>query len=54
MGVKKMPIDQHLIDALEAGMPQCAGVALGVDRLVMLALDKHHISEVITFSINNA
>lgn len=54
MGIKKMPIDQHLIDALEAGMPQCAGVALGVDRLMMLALDKHHISEVITFSINNA
>src|SRR5690606_29746582 len=34
----ELPIDQHLIDALRQGLPECAGVALGVDRLVMLAL----------------
>ncbi len=32
-----MPFDGHLLAALGHGMPPCAGVALGVDRLLMLA-----------------
>jgi lysyl-tRNA synthetase class 2 len=30
------PYDAHLIEALASGMPDCAGVALGIDRLLML------------------
>lgn len=45
----ELPIDEHLLSALSHGMPECAGVALGVDRLVMLALEAKHINEVITF-----
>ena len=45
------PIDHHLINALEAGLPGCAGVALGVDRLIMLALNQSHIEQVIAFDI---
>ncbi len=45
----ELPIDEHLLSALSHGMPECAGVALGVDRLVMLALNAKHINEVITF-----
>jgi elongation factor P--(R)-beta-lysine ligase len=49
LGRDPMPIDDHLIAALEAGLPECAGVALGVDRLVMTALRERDIRKVITF-----
>lgn len=49
-----MEIDQRLIAALEAGMPPCAGVALGLDRLIMLALKAARIQEVISFPIDRA
>lgn len=37
-GLPQQPIDTNLLEALKVGMPDCSGVALGVDRLVMLAL----------------
>lgn len=48
------PIDHHLLAALQHGLPKCAGVAVGVDRLVMLALNKSHIDEVIAFPVGRA
>ncbi|MEI8608188.1 elongation factor P--(R)-beta-lysine ligase [Enterovibrio sp. Hal110] len=54
MGLKTQPIDHHLIDAIRAGLPDCAGVALGVDRLIMLALGKSHIDDVIAFPVGRA
>ncbi|WP_075186579.1 EF-P lysine aminoacylase EpmA [Teredinibacter haidensis] len=42
--------DARLIAALEAGMPECAGVALGVDRLLMCLTGAKHIDQVISFS----
>jgi len=53
-GLEMQPIDYHLIDALKAGLPACAGVALGIDRLLMLAQGKGHIDEVTAFSFPRA
>lgn len=49
MQLTSLPIDENLLAALNYGMPECAGVALGVDRLIMLALEANHINEVIAF-----
>jgi elongation factor P--(R)-beta-lysine ligase len=46
-------IDSTLIDALREGLPQCAGVAIGLDRLLMLKLNANHINAVTTFVPGN-
>ncbi|MEZ9230192.1 elongation factor P--(R)-beta-lysine ligase [Vibrio amylolyticus] len=54
MGLKEQPIDYHFLSALKAGLPQCSGVALGIDRLIMLALNCNHIDDVTAFSFPRA
>ncbi len=53
-GNQLLPEGSRLLDAMRKGIPQCAGVALGVDRLVMLALGAKSVSEVMAFTIDNA
>ena len=48
------PIDQYFIAALKKGLPQCSGVALGIDRLIMCAMQASHIDDVISFNTDNA
>lgn len=48
------PIDERLLQALEQGFPDCAGVALGVDRLMMAMLGTDRISHVLAFGFNEA
>ncbi len=48
-GLPLVPSDSALIAALRAGLPECSGVALGIDRLLMLLSGAEHISEVIGF-----
>lgn len=43
------PIDEDLIKALEEGLPRVSGIAVGVDRLIMLAADVPSISETLFF-----
>lgn len=49
MGKSKPRIDSLFLEALRLGMPPCSGVALGLDRLFMLALSKEKIEEVLLF-----
>jgi lysyl-tRNA synthetase class 2 len=43
------PVDQRLLAAMEAGLPHCSGIALGLDRLLMLQLELDDIGKVLTF-----
>lgn len=49
-----MPIDQNLLAALEHGLPECSGVALGVDRLLMIMLSANNLQDVIAFPADRA
>src|SRR5258708_7099134 len=43
----RWPVDEDFLAALDHGLPKCAGVALGFDRLVMLATGASHIEDVL-------
>ena len=53
-GQAQRPLDEHLLAALAAGMPDCAGVALGFDRLVAIALGAAQLADAMAFTIDNA
>lgn len=54
LGLPTIPIDERLLAALEHGLPQCAGVALGIERLLMAMTGACSIEEVIAFPMNRA
>ncbi|MCB1877310.1 MAG: EF-P lysine aminoacylase GenX [Chromatiales bacterium] len=53
-GLPLNPIDVRLLAALRSGLPDCAGVALGLDRLIMLAGEYTHIDQVLAFPWSRA
>lgn len=48
-GLPAMTIDSRFVQAMRHGLPDCAGVALGLDRLLMLMLGATSIEEVLSF-----
>ena len=54
MGVRTYPLDESFLDALAAGLPPCSGIALGMDRLIMLATKSNAIDDVIVFPPEDA
>lgn len=53
-GAPIVPLDERLLAALAHGLPDSAGVAVGLDRLVMLAAGHDHIAQAMAFSWDNA
>jgi lysyl-tRNA synthetase class 2 len=53
-GLPAVSADSRLLAALDHGLPACAGVALGFDRLVMLALGTDRLADVIAFPVDRA
>lgn len=53
-GLPEVKKDHYLLAALTAGLPDCSGVAIGVDRLLMLLDDSDTIDDVLTFPVARA
>ncbi len=53
-GLDRFPWDEAFLAALEAGMPETAGVALGLDRLLMVATGSTRIDQVLAFPVERA
>jgi len=54
MGQARMPLDEHLLAALRNGLPDCSGVALGFDRLMLCATGAKRIEDVLAFGLGRA
>ena len=53
LGKVEHPVDMDFIDALKAGMPPAGGIAVGVDRLIMLFADTTDIADTLFFPIGD-
>jgi lysyl-tRNA synthetase class 2 len=52
--VVSVPLDENFLAALEFGLPECAGVALGIDRLILLTMNAEKIDDILSFAFERA
>jgi len=50
----EVPFDENMLDALTHGLPNCSGVAFGIDRLLMIMVNAEHMHQVISFPFEQA
>jgi len=53
-GLEEIPVDKKMLSAMQAGLGKCAGVAIGLDRLLMCRLKATSIGDVLIFPFNDA
>lgn len=53
-GLAELPVDENLLAALQEGLPACAGVALGIERLLMAMVGSEDIADVLAFPFRDA
>jgi lysyl-tRNA synthetase class 2 len=54
LGLNQVPMDQRFLAAMESGLPECSGVAIGLDRVLMLATGAKELRQILNFSWDNA
>lgn len=54
VGLEPVEIDEYLLDALVAGLPDCAGVALGLDRLLLMLTGVSRLEDTLCFPFDRA
>lgn len=53
-GLQALPISSRLLAAMDSGLPECSGVALGIDRLAMWLFNCDSLADVIAFPFDRA
>lgn len=53
MGLPAMEMDHLLLAAMQHGLPECSGVALGIDRLISILLKQDSIAKVMSFAFSH-
>jgi elongation factor P--(R)-beta-lysine ligase len=53
-GLMPCELDEYFLSALSHGLPACSGVALGIDRLMAVALNQTFLSDVIAFDVSRS
>ncbi len=53
-GQRELPIDENFLAALESGLPDCAGVALGIERLLMCLSESKDIGDLVAFRFSDS
>ncbi len=53
-GLPAVHKDHYFLAALSAGLPDCSGIAIGLDRLLMIAANAESLTDVIAFPFDRA